>query len=86
MPNYAGFSATEPCPGLLIGGSTMPKDAGMCLTGPVGSWTLSGGSGWKGQLHLTQTSARPNGAVVGSKPGKRGFMACRLQYMQLGQV
>ena len=25
-----GLSATEPCPGLRIGGRTMPKDAGMC--------------------------------------------------------
>ena len=25
-----GLSATEPFPGLRIGGRTMPKDAGMC--------------------------------------------------------
>ncbi len=78
-----GLSAAETWLGFRIGGRTKLKDAGPenCEVGPVGSWALSGASGWQAQsMRVAQTSARANGAVAGSSPGHSGFKACRLMY------
>ena len=64
------MSTAETWLGFRIDGRTKPKDAG-----PVGSWAMSGASGWQAQ---SQTSARANGVVAGSSPGHSGFKACML--------